>query len=165
MNTYAEIAELYPSDAQDLLDLIAGESDDYLRYTPNFRSSPQTLADGLRNRQADRWWGFLKEGELVGFFMLRGLDEGYKQPAFGVFVAESASKAGLATRALAHALAWCESEGIGSVMLKVDPANHRARQIYLREGFKEIRVCPATRQQIMEKQLTTRWRRRRPAPL
>jgi RimJ/RimL family protein N-acetyltransferase len=162
MNTYAEIAELHPSDAQELLDLIAQQSDDYLRFTPNFRLSPQTLFAGLQNRQADRWWGFFRKGELVGFFMLRGLDEGYERPAFGVFVAQSASKAGLATRALAHALAWCEEEGIGSVMLKVHPANHHARKIYLREGFKETYVCPATHQQVMEKRLAVRPRRCEP---
>ncbi|MDB6175875.1 MAG: hypothetical protein JWL59_5186 [Chthoniobacteraceae bacterium] len=38
-----------------------------------------------------------------------------------------------------------------SVMLRVDPANSSSWQIYIREGFREIGICPDTEQQILEK--------------
>ncbi|MES2572002.1 MAG: GNAT family N-acetyltransferase [Verrucomicrobiota bacterium] len=153
MKTDVQISELHPSEAPDLLDLIAGQSDHYLRFAPHFRSSAQTLAAGLRNRKADQWWGLRRQGRLIGFFMLRGLDEGYRRPAFGVFIAEPAAGSGLASRALEYALQWCQREGIRSVMLKVHPAHEHARRIYLREGFYEIGICPETGQHVMEKRI------------
>ncbi len=83
--------------------------------------------------------------------MLRGFDDGYTRPSFGVYIAERYTQRGLATLALHHALSWCRWNQIPAVMLKVHPDNRYARQTYERAGFQIVEPCPRTGHLILEK--------------
>ena len=150
MSAEPEIMELTTTDADAVAALLASASADYLRHAPRFLALPAQL----RERRADRWWGFREKGQLLGFFMLRGFDAGFARPSFGVFISEPAAGRGLARRALDHALAWCHRSGIHSVMLKVAAANLRARELYVRAGFHDIGLCPETGQQMLGKEIS-----------
>ncbi len=152
-NPAPRVSELQAADAPALMALLRAASEEYLRYTPRIRDDLAAFVQQLQNRQADRWWGLYQDAELVGYFMLRGFDEGYTRPSFGVFISEAAAGRGLAKRALAHALEWCGAHQIGAVMLKVHHGNARARQVYARAGFQPQGVCPESGQQLMEKLL------------
>ena len=73
--------------------------------------------------------------EVVGYAMLRGWDEGYEVPAFGLCVLPSHQGAGLGSRLLDYALACACARGAPRVMLKVNVDNRVARQLYESRGF------------------------------
>ena len=85
----------------------------------------------------------------AGFYMLRGLDEGFPDPMYGVFVAEQFAGRGLARLTLAHAEAQCRLNGWGRLRLKVDPHNTRAHRIYETGGFAFERVDPQNGDQVL----------------
>lgn len=137
--------------------LMAADPADYRRYFPRFHDAyaahPERLARAIGAARRDRYWGMEAAGGLAGFFMLRGLDEGFARPAFGVYVGMAHAGRGLARAALDHALAWCRAEGIAGVMLKVHPDNGPAYAVYRRAGFRFDRVCPDTGQDMLELRL------------
>jgi ribosomal protein S18 acetylase RimI-like enzyme len=67
--------------------------------------------------------------------MLRGWDEGYDIPAFGVAVDPDYRRRGIARKLLRHALALARERGSQTVMIKVHGQNPRARELYASEGF------------------------------
>jgi GNAT superfamily N-acetyltransferase len=73
--------------------------------------------------------------EVAGYAMLRGWDEGYEVPSFGVCVLPSRQGAGLGSRLLDHALARARDRGSLRVMLKVYDGNSVARRLYEGRGF------------------------------
>lgn len=85
--------------------------------------------------------------------MLRGFDEGFSRPSYGVFIAEAFSGKGLGQRALLESIEWCRASGVKSIMLKVSSANERAARLYLNAGFVPCGVCERTGHTMMELQL------------
>jgi RimJ/RimL family protein N-acetyltransferase len=96
--------------------------------------------------------GEFKPGRCwLAFFMLRGFDDGFERPSFGVYIAEAFANRGLAKLALQYALVWCRLNHVAAVMLKVHPENHYARRVYEQAGFRFTEVCPRTGHDILEK--------------
>lgn len=149
-----EVFPLTVEDAPALTALLARQGPAYLAHFHPFAFDEKTLSGVLRAARKDRFWGLRVKGELAGFWMLRGFDEGYARPAFGVFVAQAYSGQGLARLALQSALDWCTAQKVATVMLKVAPANERARRTYVCAGFDVIGVCPSSGQEILEKRLS-----------
>ena len=131
--------------------MIFGDSEEYRRHFTPFSFDEASLADRLRRAKRDCYWGIHSGSALTGFFMLRGFDEGYERPSFGVYLAEHFSGAGLAKLALQYTLSWCCLNAVPAVMLKVHASHPRARKIYEEMGFTPIGTCPTTGQAILEK--------------
>ena len=68
--------------------------------------------------------------------MLRGFDDGYEIPSYGVWVSSKFSNQGLSTLTLYHSFAFCKLNGIKTLMLKVHPENKIAKDLYESQGFK-----------------------------
>lgn len=77
-----------------------------------------------------------EDDRVVGYAMLRGWDEGYAVPAFGVAVDPERRGAGLGRALLEYALARARERGAEQVMLKVHPDNLGAKHLYESVGFK-----------------------------
>lgn len=75
------------------------------------------------------------DGEIVGYAMLRGWDEGYATPAFGVAVDAAHRGEGLGRALLEYALVRASERGAADVMLKVHPDNVGAKHLYESVGF------------------------------
>lgn len=147
-------AELRPEDAAALAALLTGDGPEYGSYFVPFASyEPAALAERLAAARRDRYRGFWLENRLVGFFMLRGFDDGFARPSFGVYIARDAAGRGLASRALADAIDWCKREDVPALMLKVHPDNTPALQAYLNAGFSAFDTCPRTGHIMMQMQL------------
>ncbi|GBE29165.1 mycothiol acetyltransferase [bacterium BMS3Bbin04] len=112
------------------------------------------IAQILRDARQDRYWGMFIAGELAGFMMLRGWDEGYQRPSFGVYVAKPHGGRGLGRLALDWCLSFCRSNDIPAMMLKVYPSNTFAVALYESAGFDVIGTEEGSGQSIMEK----RWK-------
>ena len=145
-----ELRQLREADAAALSAFLSAERRTYLRNFFPFRFDPDGLADILRRAKKDRYWGVYFGSNLTGLSMLRGLDEGYARPSFGLIIGERFAGRGFGRHALNFALDWCRRNGIREVMLKVSEDNLAALTIYRRAGFVATGRCPDTGQLIHE---------------
>lgn len=76
-----------------------------------------------------------EEPAIVGYAMLRGWDEGYDIPAFGVCVRPDRQARGLGRLLLEHAIGVAKAAGAARMMLKVHRDNAGARRLYESAGF------------------------------
>lgn len=150
MEANLSFQELHADDAKTLSALLRSQRADYLRFFTPFPFEEKEIAARLAAKKRDHWWGIYSDAVLVGLVMLRGWDEGYERPSFGVFISEASSKQGLARKALQFCISWCRTRHIPRMMLKVESENHTAAALYLSEGFQKTGVCEKTGQDIME---------------
>jgi RimJ/RimL family protein N-acetyltransferase len=149
------IHPLSGTDAARLSALLRSDDEAYKQHFTPFPFDKPSLYKRLSTSKRDRYWGMINDGELVAFFMLRGFDEGYKRPSFGVYVAQQWNGRGLATQALQYALMWCKEHKVPAVMLKVHDKNTRARRVYEAMGFQLLEHDKDTGQAVMEIRLTS----------
>jgi RimJ/RimL family protein N-acetyltransferase len=152
-NRQISIFELAAHDSQELSQMLLCGRSGYGQYFHPFSFARDDLNANLSAAEQDRYWGIRCGETLAGFFMLRGWDEGFDRPSFGVYISESFSGRGLSKLALQYALSWCRLNGVSAVMLKVYPDNIHARRVYEQEGFEFLGICPETGHRILEKRL------------
>ena len=129
---------LRPEDAEELGDLF-----DELAADPearHFHPHPLTRAEAKRiaarsGIRDDLYFAAFIKGRLAGYGMLRGWDEGYVIPSFGVAVGVGYRGAGVGRTLLRYAISAARRRGARSVILKVHPSNASAWHIYESEGF------------------------------
>lgn len=132
-----EIRRLTPADREDLAALFAA-----------FRADPATVhffhphpftdevAKDLCERQGrDLYFLARVAGRPVGYSMLRGWDEGYAVPSFGVGVHPEARGQRIGQQLLAQAILESRAAGASRLRLTVLKANEVARRIYEQFGF------------------------------
>lgn len=140
------------SDQEPVAALLAGSPGEYTRYFHPFPFEASAIEALFVKAVRDQW--FLLElidngaATPAGFYMLRGLDEGYANPMYGVFIAQTFSGRGLARLTLAHAEAQCRLNGWRRLLLKVDPKNTRAHALYQAAGFQFERADPNNEDQV-----------------
>lgn len=150
---FLQIQPLDAADAEELSRLILRDSSTYRTHFTPFAFDVESLTQRLAAARQDQYWGVRIGKTLAGFFMLRGFEEGYRRPAFGVYIGEHFAGSGLAALALHYALSWCRLHDVSSVMLKVHPENSTACHVYERAGFAFESVCPKTKHHILVKVL------------
>jgi GNAT superfamily N-acetyltransferase len=85
----------------------------------------------------DSFYLALREERPVGFSMLRGLDEGYVIPSFGIFVDHESHGEGVGRALTAWTVEQARRGGCSAVRLAVYAANLSARLLYESLGFVE----------------------------
>ncbi len=150
MSGLLRVSALTPDQAVTLDGMMASENEGYLRHFTAFRP-PHMLAMQVEAAKADRFFGLWQDEALSGFYCLRGFDEGYSRPSFGVYVHSRHRGRGLGARALEEALAWCAAHGIERMMLKTYDANTAAHKLYATHGFVDAGRCASSGQLVMEK--------------
>jgi [ribosomal protein S18]-alanine N-acetyltransferase len=75
--------------------------------------------------------------ELVGFSMLRGFEEGYEVPSFGIFVDHRQQGRGVGRSLTEWTIERAREHGCPAVRLSVYASNARARAMYDALGFVE----------------------------
>ena len=88
-----------------------------------------------RGIQDDLYFGAFLDGRLIGYGMLRGWDEGYAIPSFGVAVGTNYRGLGVGRLLLRCAIAMARKRGAQTMILKVHPENSSAKHLYESEGF------------------------------
>jgi RimJ/RimL family protein N-acetyltransferase len=114
----------------------------YAAYFQPFPFDEGTLRRILEQRREDMYFVALWAGEPAGLYMLRGFDQGYAVPSYGVWIAPAFSRRGIGWATLTHAAATCRDRRCAELMLKVHPRNARAMRMYERFGFVEVGVDP-----------------------
>lgn len=133
--TELAITDLGPGDAAAIRRLIDDDTPDYRRHFVALTENADHIASVLGAAVLDRYWGLWVRGALAGIVMLRGLDDGYQTPAFGVYVAQQSAGKGLGQLALQFAIAWCRLTGRKELMLSVHPEHGSAVHVYEKYGF------------------------------
>lgn len=134
------------SDAEKLSFLLLNSSEEYTRFFYPFDFQVSSLKKTLKSPIKDKFFGieiinctelYLKQ--LIGFYMLRGMDEGYREPMYGIFVDQKWKGKGIAQLSLYHAECFCKINLYQRLLLKVDLNNYRAKQLYEFMGFQFLR--------------------------
>jgi ribosomal-protein-alanine N-acetyltransferase len=133
------IARLGPADAAQLGEFFVELAED-AETQRFFRPHPLTAAyaAALCTRLGyvrDQYHALWDDGRIVGYAMVRGWDEGFEVPSFGVAVAASHRGMGLGQRFLEHAIKECRRLGAPKLRLTVFKRNENAVHIYRKFGF------------------------------
>lgn len=92
----------------------------------------------------NRYYLAMHGGHIVGFCMLRGWDEGFAIPSFGVLVDYRYQGRGLGRQLTEFALEEAKRLNSPAVRLSVYESNIRARRLYEMLGFAEVSREPVT---------------------
>jgi len=156
---YIYLKRLGSQDAEKLSDLLLQSNPDYAFFFHPFNFEVSSIRQILEKNIKDVFFGIqLQKAQadmLIGFYMLRGLDEGYLEPMYGVFIAQEYSGKGIAHFTLAHAECFCRINRYSRLLLKVHPQNNRARHLYESLGFQLLSHDPFNQNFILYKDL---WR-------
>lgn len=148
-----EIKRLNINHAKELANLLQSSDKEYSQYFIPFTFDFETISEILSKVKNDQVYGIYVEQNLAGFYMLRGFDEGYSVPSYGVWISENYSNKGLSTFTLQHAISFCKLNSIKKIMLKVHPDNLSAKHIYEKYGFKQTGIDPKIHHLIYHKDL------------
>ena len=92
--------------------------------------------------RSDEYFVATEGSESIGYGMLRGWDEGYEVPSFGVYVVPAARGQGVASAVLDFAIERARAHGARELMLKVYDDNLDARRLYEGRGFRFAERSP-----------------------
>ncbi|HSS81236.1 MAG TPA: GNAT family N-acetyltransferase [Gaiellaceae bacterium] len=123
------------------------ERNDVPEVTVHFHPFPMTSssAEEIVLRAGDDWYfGAFIDGRLVGLSMLRGWNEGFDVPSFGIVVDHGSFGQGIGSLLTDFTLDRAPWLGSERVRLSVYASNERARRMYLSRGFEEIEREPVT---------------------
>jgi ribosomal protein S18 acetylase RimI-like enzyme len=90
----------------------------------------------LEPRQ-DGYYMATRGDELLGLSMLRGFDEGYEIPSFGIFIDHEYHGHGIGRRLTVRTIEQARRRGCPAVRLTVYADNTAARTLYESLGFRE----------------------------
>jgi ribosomal protein S18 acetylase RimI-like enzyme len=90
---------------------------------------------GKLDRINDRYLAVFAGGRVAGYAMLRGWDDGYAVPSFGVCVHPALRDCGLGHSLLALAIREAKRAGAAKMRLTVYKDNARGVHLYTRYGF------------------------------
>lgn len=130
-----EIRHLTAVDSAVLSSMLTSNSSRYQQYFRPFSFDQVSLEKILRNAKRDRYWGVWVGNELAGFFMLRGFDEGFEIPSYGVNISERYAGRRIGLLTLHYVISWCAIHNVNTIMLKVHPENTVAKRQYESVGF------------------------------
>ena len=137
MHKNIEIKELKSDQASTLSALILNALKDYTKHFTPFSFEEDSIKKIINDAIIDKYFGIFINDNLAGFYMLRGFDQGFEVPSYGVWISDKFYSLGLSKLTLQHAIAFCKVNGLKKIMLKVHSENIIAKNIYESFGFKQ----------------------------
>lgn len=135
MDNNLTIRPLAVDDAPALSSLLQSQTAGYARFFSPFGFDVKTITDVLATQRQDVLMGLFWQEQMVGFFMLRGWDNGYDVPAFGILIDEKYKGYGLEMLSLETAKIICRLRGALRMMIKMHPDNISAKGVARKTGF------------------------------
>jgi len=86
-------------------------------------------------KSKDLYFIVIRKNKIVGYSMLRGWDEGYNTPSFGICIHPEYQWQGLGKLLTDYTLKKAKGKKADKVMLKVYKNNEKAYQLYEKIGF------------------------------
>lgn len=101
----------------------------------------------------DKYFIYAENGKFLGFSMLRGWDEGFSIPSFGIFVDHLCQGRGLGKFILKLTMGEAEKIGCKKVRLSVYASNRAGIHIYQDFGFTETERQAITVNQVPDEKI------------
>lgn len=98
----------------------------------------------LKEDSMDHYFGIFCGAQLAGFSMLRGWDEGYDVPSFGMFVSVHSQNKGIGSKLLDLTLKEAGKMGCRKIRLSVYEDNDKAHHMYESRGFTQNSAAAVT---------------------
>jgi len=143
--SYISFRILNNSDVESLSNLLLNSSSEYIKYFHPFDFQWLSIQKILDSAINDKFFGIelkhdsSESDKLIGFYMLRGMDEGYTEPMYGVFINQEWQGKGIARLTLSHAECFCKINSYKGLLLKVNHNNYLAKKLYESIGFQFLR--------------------------
>ncbi len=138
------VRSLTVKNAAELSAMLLALSSKYVRFFYPFEFDLETVSDVLSRQGEDAFIGLYWMDRIIGFFMLRGWNDGYEVPTFGIIIDEQYRGYGLEMVSLDTAKTICRLRGAESIMLKMHPDNISAKGVLRKIGFIQTGVEPVT---------------------
>jgi len=106
-------------------------------FARNNRPDVTTARELLKPKRKDLFFVMEENGRFLAFSMLRGKDEGYDVPSFGIFVDWEHQRDGNGKRLSEWTFRWADQVGVLKIRLSVFEENIQAKTLYERLGFIE----------------------------
>jgi ribosomal protein S18 acetylase RimI-like enzyme len=110
-----------------------------------FPLTAQTAQRIANRRGVDRYFGAERGQDLLGMTMLRGWDEGFAVPSFGILIDREQRGRGLGAAMTETTIEEARRLGASAVRLSVYTANETALGLYQRLGFIETERASTAR--------------------
>ena len=104
---------------------------------PMTAKSAQTLVE---NMGKDRFYVATQNSDFVAFAMLRGWNEGFHTPRFGIMVDRNYTGFGVGRSLAEYVIEDARQAGVSEIHLRVSPDNERAISLYISLGLKIIHL-------------------------
>lgn len=154
------IRPLIVTDAPSLCQLLEAQTPAYLQFFTPFSFEVDHLHQLLARRKRDVWMGLRWESDLIGFFLLRGWDEGFHIPSYGVLIDECFRGQGFGRLSLRVAKSIAILRNAPRLMLKVHPQNYEAKRLFENAKFKRTGLDSRTGNLIYAYELPRRTKQR-----
>ena len=130
---------IHESDIRALTDFFErNDREDVTMFFHPFPLTAQTAAALCATTSRKDIYGAAFAGDtIVGLYMLRGWDEGYQVPSFGVIVERALHGRGIGRLLTQTALGDARQRAVARVRLTVSERNSRAIALYASLGFRE----------------------------
>lgn len=133
------LRQVWGRDCEDLGRFLEENSrPEVTRHFHPFPLSRQTACLIACTEHLDKYYIAIKSERIVGLCMLRGWDEGYEIPSFGILVDHRCKGLALGRQMTEFAIAKARELGCPSIRLSVYSSNAYAIGLYQSLGFKEI---------------------------
>lgn len=130
-----KLKKITNSDIEPLSRIFFGQENEYLEFFLPFKNKEE-LEELISKARKDIFYLITHKKDIVGYISLRGLDDGYSNPRFGIFISEKYSNKGYGYSASKEVIKIVADSGNYSFIdLKVDPRNIRAINLYKKIGF------------------------------
>jgi ribosomal protein S18 acetylase RimI-like enzyme len=148
MNIITTIRDVRQDD-YEVLDRFLDENNipEIVRYFHPFPFTSETVQNIIYKAHLDKYYVALIDKRIVGLSMLRGWDEGFSVPSFGIMVDHRFHGQGIGKRLLEYTLEEACKINCQRVRLSVYASNSVAVRLYESLGFHEY-----TRQDVMVEQ-------------
>lgn len=150
---FIEFQKLKITDLDELINLWNKDPQDYNKHFIPFEIKYDNLKIIIEKADNDLFIGIFVNKKIAGFFMLRGFDQGYDIPSYGVWISSLYANKGLAKLTLQYSLSICRLAGVKKIMLKFHPENIVAKKMYKNFGFNETAIDEKIGHIIMHKDL------------
>ena len=140
-------------DAVNLDEMLLSEQPAYIQHFFAFSKPNKNIEEQNKDSRNDVFFSLFVGNVIVGFYCLRGFDNNFEVPSFGVYVSSGFQGRGFATLALINSIDWCKQNSVGKVMLKVEESNIGALSIYKKHKFKFTRYCIDTGHMVFERKI------------
>jgi len=90
----------------------------------------------IRTARKDAYYVLAEGGEVLGYGMLRGWDEGYETPSLGIYVVDAHRGSGAAKALMDYLHHAAKLRGARCVRIRVHPDNARALRFYRKLGYR-----------------------------